>query len=187
MGCGKGWIASSRFGPRVRRGRALRTLTLSAPWSEPVYPTSAARGNRLRSAQSSAVRNSALSEDQRHASALLRRAPRSSEGAATAPSQTSPRRVETAKAAARTLPGFPCSQRWRPKRPARERQLRTSTALDVPCHIRGRTLNERHEAASGHRSSRSQPKRSARGLWPRNPWGRFRRGPLRPPPVNYQG
>ena len=34
----------------VRRGRALRTLTLSAPWWDPVYPISAGRGNRLPSA-----------------------------------------------------------------------------------------------------------------------------------------
>jgi hypothetical protein len=45
MGCGKGWIASPRFGPRVRRGLSLRALTLSAPWWEPVYPTSDGRGN----------------------------------------------------------------------------------------------------------------------------------------------
>jgi hypothetical protein len=31
-GCGKGWIASPRFGPRAPEGSSLRALTLSAPW-----------------------------------------------------------------------------------------------------------------------------------------------------------
>jgi hypothetical protein len=37
---------SSRFGLRVRGGRALRALTLSASWWERSYPTAAGSGNR---------------------------------------------------------------------------------------------------------------------------------------------
>jgi hypothetical protein len=46
MDLGQAESRSSRFGPRVRRGRALRALTLSAPWWKRSYPTAAGSGNR---------------------------------------------------------------------------------------------------------------------------------------------
>lgn len=68
MGCGKGWIASPRFGPRAWRDRASGPSPSRRPggeWSTSLQP---AKATGFAPSLPSAVQNPALSGDRRHSS-----------------------------------------------------------------------------------------------------------------------
>ena len=72
MGCGKGWIASPRFGPRVRRGRASGPSPSRRPGGNRSTLRRPAGATSFVLPSPTPVQNSALSGDQRHSRTTVR-------------------------------------------------------------------------------------------------------------------